>query len=330
MDNSKDGIVLLAKQPGPTSFSCLFDVKHALNTTKVGHTGTLDSFAQGLLVVCTGRLTRLAGNIIELDKSYEAIIKFGEETDTLEPLGNIVLQKNLPTKEALEKAVSKFTGTYDQKPPVFSSIHIDGKRASDLVRQGSEVEMKSRSVTVFSAEIKDLKLNSDNLVEYAKIAFSVSKGTYIRSLARDIAYECNSAAHLVGLYRTRIGNFYIEDAAGFNRLEEFNFENAIKNAEANLSLKNLDNEEIQKEIIEKKQQFTKESAKLCGFYNMDLLEEEYVDNFRNGRPIKNKYFDVDLYKIPVDTICSVFYKEEFCGLLYKNQEGRISYKFVIN
>ena len=330
MDNSKDGIVLLAKQPGPTSFSCLFDVKHALNTTKAGHTGTLDSFAQGLLVVCTGRLTRLAGNIIELDKSYEAIIKFGEETDTLEPLGNVILQKKLPSLENLKSAVQKYTCTYNQKPPVFSSIHIDGKRASDLVRQGSEIEMKSRSVTVYSAEIIDVKLNSDNLVEYAKIEFSVSKGTYIRSLARDIAYECDSAAHLVGLYRTRIGNFYIQDAAGYSRLEEFTFENALKNANASLSLKNQDSEEIQKEIISKKQTFTKESAVLCGFYNMNLLSEEFADNFRNGRPIKNRYFDVDLYKIPVDTICSVFYMEEFCGLLYKNNEGRISYKFVIN
>ena len=171
MDNSKDGIVLLAKQPGPTSFSCLFDVKHALNTTKAGHTGTLDSFAQGLLVVCTGRLTRLAGNIIELDKSYEAIIKFGEETDTLEPLGNVILQKKLPSLENLKSAVQKYTCTYNQKPPVFSSIHIDGKRASDLVRQGSEIEMKSRAVTVYSAEIIDVKLNSDNLVEYAKTVY---------------------------------------------------------------------------------------------------------------------------------------------------------------
>ena len=130
--SSPDGIVLLAKKTGLTSFTALNSVKKALNTTKVGHTGTLDSFAQGLLVVCCGRLTRLAGNITEFDKSYEAVIKFGEETDTLEYTGQIIRRAPLPSLEALEASVKKYTGKQLQAPPAFSALHANGKRASDL------------------------------------------------------------------------------------------------------------------------------------------------------------------------------------------------------
>ena len=151
---NKDGIILFAKPKGPTSFNAISAIKRALDTTKVGHTGTLDSFAQGLLVVCTGRLTKLAGNIIEFDKSYSAVIKFGEQTDTLEYTGNVVKTSALPSLKNLEEAVKAFTGKIMQTPPVFSAIHINGKRASDLIRQGQKVEMESREVQIHSADIK--------------------------------------------------------------------------------------------------------------------------------------------------------------------------------
>ena len=163
---SPDGIVLLAKKPGLTSFSSLHSIKKALGTSKVGHTGTLDSFAQGLLVVCTGRLTRLAGNITEFDKSYEAVIKFGEETDTLEYTGNIIKTAPLPTLEVLKEAISKYTGNIMQSPPSFSAVHVNGKRASDLAREGKAVELPPRPVTIFNAEIKETQADSQGLIEY--------------------------------------------------------------------------------------------------------------------------------------------------------------------
>ena len=212
--SSPDGIVLLAKKPGLTSFASLHSVKKALGTTKVGHTGTLDSFAQGLLVVCTGRLTKLAGNITEFDKSYSAVIKFGEETDTLEYTGQVIRTAPLPSLEALTNALQKFTGNILQAPPSFSALHVNGKRASDLAREGKTVELPPRPITVFQANIIETKLSSEGFVEYCKIDFTVSKGTYIRCLARDIAKEAGSAGHLIGLYRTRVGNFDIKDAAG--------------------------------------------------------------------------------------------------------------------
>ena len=225
---NSDRIVLLAKQPGLTSFSSLNSVKKALNTKKVGHTGTLDSFAQGLLIVCTGRLTRLAGRITEFNKTYQAVIKFGEETDTYEYTGKITKKTALPEKSDFEKAVNKFTGEIMQNPPFFSAIHINGERASSLARNGQKVEIPARKVTVFSSKILDTVCNNKNQVEYALVEFTVSKGTYIRSLAFDIGRECKSSAHLAGLYRTKVGNFFVEDAAGFENIEKFSVQTAIK------------------------------------------------------------------------------------------------------
>lgn len=336
---SPDGIVLLAKQPGLTSFSSLYNIKKAFNTTKVGHTGTLDSFAQGLLVVCTGRMTRLAGNITEFDKTYKAIIKFGEETDTLELTGNVIRTAGLPTKKSLESSVNKFTGNLMQEPPAFSAIHIDGKRASDLARQGKSAQIPARPVIVYESIIEDLK--NDNLqtvtddndfVKYALVRFKVSKGTYIRSLARDISLDCGSAGHLIGLYRTQVGNFCIEDAAAFSLLNDFTIENEVRNFDlkCNESIDKSNNDYIQKEILNKIQPVTETVCEQCGFYNVHLNSESSCTDFKNGKPIRSKYYDIDLHKIPLDCICSVFYEKKFMGLFYKDNEGKLSYKFVNN
>lgn len=329
-----DKIVLLAKKPGFTSFTSLNAVKKAFNTTKVGHTGTLDSFAQGLLVVCCGKLTRLAGNITEFDKSYKAIIKFGQETDTLEYTGQIVKTAQLPTLTDLENALKKFSGTIMQTPPAFSAIHIDGKRASDLAREGKIAELKPRPVTIFEAKLIETKLSSDGFIEYAQIDFSVSKGTYIRSLARDIAYECGSAGHLIGLYRTKVGNFKIEDVAVFSDLENFSIENSIRNIKTNAN--NLSNKidftkELFEEIINKSKDFTEEVSILCGFNNIYLKNEDVRKDFLNGKPLRSYMFNIDLHSLLNKTSSAVFAPDgKFVGLIEKDENGKIKYKFVIN
>lgn len=339
-----DGIVLLAKQPGLTSFSSLHSIKKSLGTSKVGHTGTLDSFAQGLLVVCTGRLTRLAGNITEFNKTYKAILKFGSETDTLEYTGNIIKTAELPTLESLKKSISKFTGNIMQRPPVYSAIHVDGHRASDLARSGKTAEIPARPVTVFDAELKDVLLNSEKEVEYALIDFSVSKGTYIRSLARDIAESCGSAAHLAGLYRTKVGNFRIEDSAGFSNLQEFTIKNTINTISQQLKIleaksnsekkKYIPDEKelkLQEEIRQKIQLFTPETSSLCGFNNITLISTDGELDFKNGKPLLSKNFDTPLHHLKNNSISAVFSTDgAFTGLIEKNSEGRVHYKFVIN
>lgn len=350
---TNDGIILIAKQPGPTSFKCLNSVKKAINSTKVGHTGTLDSFAQGLLVVCTGRLTRLSGNIIEFNKSYKAVIKFGEETDTLEYTGNTIKKGNLPTKEQLEKAIIKYTGTFLQKPPVFSAIHVEGQRASDLMRSGIQTDLPAREVTVFDSKIEEIKTNTEGLVEYALINFDVSKGTYIRSLARDIALECKSCAQLIGLFRTRVGNFTIEEAAGFKSLQPFSIDNAISTMEEQKLLIQKEKEEkklnkinnepkqkyiptqeelsFQEEIRNKKQFFKQDTAQLCGFQIIQMINEQAAIDFENGRSLHSKNFNIKLYDLPANSIIAVFTKDNnFAGLLEKDNENKIHYKLVIN
>ena len=157
----KSGFVLFAKRPGMTSFSSLFTIKHALKTKKVGHTGTLDSFAEGLLVVCVGSATRLASRITAFDKEYEAVISFGKETDTLDPEGTVIKEKDLPSENQLKDALKHFSGEIFQKPPDFSAIHVNGKRASDLVRSGVSVEIPTRKVFIYQSELLETKLNSE-------------------------------------------------------------------------------------------------------------------------------------------------------------------------
>ena len=354
-DNISDGIVLLAKKPGLTSFKSLNAVKHALGTKKVGHTGTLDSFAQGLLVVCTGRLTKLAGNITEFDKEYEAVIKFGEETDTLEYTGSIIRTAPLPDEQTLLNILPQFTGTIKQKPPVFSAIHVDGKRASDLARKGVTAEIPEREITVFKAEIKEIRKDENNRVEYCRIDFLVSKGTYIRSLARDIAEKCGSAGHLVGLYRKNVGNFHIEDSAGFSELNDFSIKTAIEELKNWKKTEQENNEEIKlqpniknsftspkidfekeretlhKEIIEKKLDFSEECAELCGFEIIHLVSTEAENAFRNGKPLRSALFDTKLHTLLNEKSAAVYTHDGlFCGLISKNEGGRISYSFVLN
>lgn len=330
---SSDGIVLLAKKPGLTSFSSLHSIKKALGTTKVGHTGTLDSFAQGLLVVCTGRLTRLAGNITEFDKSYEAVIKFGEETDTLEYTGNIIKTAPLPTLDALKSAITKYTGHILQSPPAFSAVHVNGKRASDLARGGNAVDIPPRPVTVFKAEITETKLNSEDLIEYCKIDFTVSKGTYIRCLARDIAKEAGSAGHLIGLYRTRVGNFDIKDAAGFTELSEFNIASSIEASNQKIDLQKTfpDDSVLQEEIKNKICGFDRKTAALCGFESITLKDESAEKDYCNGKPLRSALFTIDLHDLAPAASYAVFSKNEvFRGLIEKESGGRIRHRFVVN
>ena len=340
-NSNTSGIVLYAKQPGCTSFSSLFTIKKALNTTKVGHTGTLDSFAEGLLVVCVGNHTRLAGKITGFSKKYEAIIAFGTETDTLEYTGNPINQTKLPTYKDLQKSVENFTGDILQAPPAFSAVHVDGKRASDLAREGKTVEIPKRPITVFEAKIEDVIFEDKKLetVKYAKISFFVSKGTYIRCLARDIAKDCGSSAQLIGLLRTEVGSFSLKNAVGKSLLKDFTIENAIKNAE---KWRNQKNEEafnkteksqidietenkIKIDIQNNLQKMNKNLAIECDF-NPVTLKKDFEFDFFNGRFLKSKCF---MEKLSVEKPNAVFTEEEkFCGEVIL-ENNKIKYGFVI-
>lgn len=359
----KNKIVLLSKLSGFTSFSSLYSVKCAFNTQKVGHTGTLDSFAQGLLVVCTGSLTKIAGKITEFNKVYEAVLKFGEETDTLECTGKIIKKTELPLLSDLKNALKKFTGEIFQVPPLYSALHVGGKRASDVARSGKSVELPERKITVFDSELLETSLTPDNRVSEARIKFSVSKGTYIRSLARDIAEFSGSSATLYGLYRKSVGKFNAENSAGFSLFKEFSIKSALENAKKLQDFQNKiilreqkllndgipkkawkDDEELlnikksflcydeklfEEEIIKKSLDFTQELSSLCGFGNL-ILNKDSEKSFKNGMKLHSSMFTSSPFSISQE-IASVFDSENrFAGLLQKDKNGYFKYSFVIN
>jgi tRNA pseudouridine55 synthase len=195
------GLLLLHKKPGQTSFEALHEVKRALGTSKVGHTGTLDKFAQGLLPVLAGRAVKLSPWFTHCDKEYRGRIHFGIETDTLDPEGQITAEGPVPPREAVEAVLPQFRGEILQTPPVYSAIHLEGRRASELARSGAAPEMKPRPVVIYRLELTAWD------PPCAEIAVHCSSGTYIRSLARDIALAAASRAHLAALTRTRFAGF---------------------------------------------------------------------------------------------------------------------------
>ncbi|KQR92410.1 pseudouridine synthase [Chryseobacterium sp. Leaf180] len=208
-------IILLDKPLDWTSFQAVNKLKYKLKNEfglpkkfKIGHAGTLDPRATGLLIVCTGKFTKKIPEIQDAPKEYWAEIKIGVQTesyDTEKP--EILNQEYSHIKvEDVKSALEKFVGEIDQKPPVFSALKIDGKRAYDLARAGAEVEMKSRKTTIHY--IIEIEIN----LPFVSFVVGCSKGTYIRSLAHDIGQELGVGAYLTQLRRTKIGEYSIEKA----------------------------------------------------------------------------------------------------------------------
>ncbi len=201
-----DGFLVLDKKPGLTSFAALGEAKRAFGTGKVGHAGTLDKFASGVLVVLVGRYTRLSDYFMASDKRYRATFRFGIGTDTLDPEGSVVGTGPVPPEESMRAALPAFMGDIMQVPPEYSAIHVDGKRAYERVRSGERLEITPRKITIRSFELRAFD-GSDVTFDIA-----CSKGTYVRSLARDLAAACGTVAHVVELRRLESGPFTVENA----------------------------------------------------------------------------------------------------------------------
>lgn len=208
------GMVLLSKPSGMTSFAALGRLKRVLGTRRIGHTGTLDRFASGLLIAMVGRLTRISWLITELPKRYRATIRLGEQTTTLDPEGPVELRRNLPTPEALHDALPGFVGRIRQVPPAYSAVHVDGERASRRARRGLPVKPRARDAYVDSLRIIAMDLPQ------VEIEVVCGKGTYVRSLARDLAVAAGSCGHLTALRRLSVGPFSVEAAAPVDAADE--------------------------------------------------------------------------------------------------------------
>jgi tRNA pseudouridine55 synthase len=214
------GWIILDKPLGLGSTQGVSAVKRALREGsygkfKVGHGGTLDPLATGVLPIAVGEATKLAGRMLDSDKVYDFTVRFGVETDTLDLEGKPVAESDArPTQAAIEGVLPRFTGPIEQVPPAYSAIKVDGERAYDLARAGEEVVLKSRAVTIHSLTVAATETESATLTAH------VSKGTYIRSLARDIARALGTVGHVTMLRRTKAGPFTLEPAISLDKLAD--------------------------------------------------------------------------------------------------------------
>jgi len=216
------GWLILDKPRGLGSTQGVSAVKRVLRAhgyakTKVGHGGTLDPLAEGVLPIAMGEATKLAGRMLDASKIYEFTIRFGEETATLDTEGEVVATSDLrPSLAEVEAVLVRFTGPIEQVPPAYSALKVGGQRAYDLARAGEQVELKARSVVIHSLVILPQTAGEDHVTLVAH----VSKGTYIRSLARDIAYALGTCGHVTYLRRTKAGPFTQPQAISLDSLEE--------------------------------------------------------------------------------------------------------------
>ena len=212
-----DGLLLVDKPAGVTSHDVVNAARRALGEKRIGHGGTLDPFATGLLVLFVGRATRLLQWVHDEPKEYDATVRFGTETDTEDLAGAVVRSAPLPTRAALERAVPALLGDIDQVPPAYSAKRVDGKRAYELARAGHDVVLAPSRVHVNGIELSEFS-GSDAAVATCRMRVSCGGGTYVRSLARDLARGADSAAHLGALRRTRAGVFAIDRAISLEQL----------------------------------------------------------------------------------------------------------------
>lgn len=207
-----DEILLIDKPPGMTSFGVVARLRRVLSKqegkkVKVGHTGTLDPFATGLMIIVTGRMCRRAMGFTKLDKWYEAEIILGTESTTGDPEGELSrISGKKPDEGEIKQVLQKFTGKIEQTPPAFSAVKINGRRAYQLAREGKEVDIPKRIVTIYALEL----IGYDCPV--LKLRAHVSSGTYIRSLAADIGKELKTGAYCQNLRRIKIADYDVKNA----------------------------------------------------------------------------------------------------------------------
>jgi tRNA pseudouridine55 synthase len=211
-----NGILVVDKPKGPTSFDVVAAVRRALKVKKAGHTGTLDPMATGVLAICLGDATRVAQVFTDGDKAYDATVKLGVTTDTLDAEGKVLQTRPVPvvTRASLESALAPFRGPQQQTPPMYSAIKKDGKRLYELARAGEEVEREARDVTVHTLTLNDFSADE------VKLSVACSKGFFVRTLAADLGEALGCGAHLTALRRTQSGPFALAQAVPLATLVE--------------------------------------------------------------------------------------------------------------
>lgn len=213
-----NGYLNIYKEKGMTSHDVVYKARQILKTKKIGHTGTLDPNAQGVLVLCIGKATKMVEYLSDLDKVYQAEIIFGQSTDTDDITGKVTEQKSVSfTKAEFLEVLESFMGDTMQVPPIYSALKINGRKLYEYARAGQTVDIPPRAIHISTIRPTEI----DDLPHKANIEVECSKGTYIRSLCRDIGQKLGTVACMGDLYRNRVGDFKIENALRLSELKEY-------------------------------------------------------------------------------------------------------------
>ena len=271
-----EGIIIVNKPKGITSFDVIRKLKKILKTKKIGHTGTLDPLAIGVMLVCVGKATKLASDLEAKDKVYIADFDIGYATDTYDIEGKKIAENTIEvSKENLEQSIKKFIGNIKQVPPMYSAIKIDGNKLYHLARKGIEVERPERDVTIEYINLLDFKDNK------AKIKTKVSKGCYIRSLIYDIGQDLGTYATMTALQRKQVGDYSLEDSYSLEQIEEMVLNNDFK--------------------------FLKTIEEIFSYDKYSLQTEKELTLYKNGNTVKIKEnLENKKYRI--------YFQDEFIGL----------------
>lgn len=271
-----EGIIIVNKPKGITSFDVIRKLKKILKTKKIGHTGTLDPLATGVMLMCVGKATKLAADLEAKDKVYIADFDIGYATDTYDIEGKKIAENIIEiSKENLEQSIKKFIGNIKQVPPMYSAIKIDGNKLYHLARKGIEVERPERDVTIEYINLLDFKDNK------AKIETKVSKGCYIRSLIYDIGQDLGTYTTMTTLQRKQVGDYSLETSYTLEQIEEMVLNNDFK--------------------------FLKTIEEIFSYDKYSLQTEKELTLYKNGNTVKIKEnLENKKYRI--------YFQDEFIGL----------------
>ncbi len=280
-----DGVLNVYKPSGISSFDVVRKIMKLCNTRKVGHTGTLDPLASGVLPICVGKATKIVDYLMSETKTYRAQLKLGITTDTYDREGSIISEKNVDiSEEAILRTFNQYIGEIEQEPPMYSALKVNGKRLYELARQGIVIERNKRNITIFDITIEDISLPIITFI------VTCSKGTYIRSLCHDIGNALGTGGIMWNLERTQTGNFNKENSIDFYSLNEEIISKNILQIEHSLNI------------------FDKVS-----------FSNKYEKLLLNGVKIKNTYI---INSIDMDKILRVYIDtNKFIGLGKRDEEG---------
>lgn len=300
------GIINVYKEKGYTSFDVVAKLRGILKTKKIGHTGTLDPDAEGVLPVCLGKATKVCDLLTDKDKEYETVILLGTVTDTQDITGQILAQRKVNvTEDKVRAAILSFVGDYMQVPPMYSALKVNGKKLCDLAREGITVERAARPVKILDIEILSMELPR------VRMRVQCSKGTYIRTLCQDIGEKLGCGACMESLLRTRVSQFAVEDALRLSEIEKLVAEESL----------GLPKEEWKSEQFS----FLQETDKVFLQYAKAVIKKKYEKLLYNGNRMRPEMFADYDKNWECEAIRVYDEAERFVGI-YKFDTERKDYK----